>query len=40
MKVMEVIKRKSYKDKKWLTDVARKVKYNAVRYERQLKTVL
>ncbi len=31
-------KKKSYKDKKWLIDVARKVKYNAVRYERQLKS--
>jgi len=31
-------KRKSYKDKDWLLDVAKKVKYNAVRYERQLKT--
>ena len=30
-------KRGSYKDKDWLKDVARKVKYNAVRYERQLK---
>ena len=30
-------KRGSYKDKVWLKDVARKVKYNAVRYERQLK---
>ena len=30
-------KRRSYKDKDWLIDVAKKVKYNAVRYERQLK---
>ena len=30
-------KRGSYKDKDWLKDIARKVKYNAVRYERQLK---
>tara|TARA_B100001027_G_scaffold197991_1_gene155813 strand:- start:450 stop:1046 length:597 start_codon:yes stop_codon:yes gene_type:complete len=30
-------KRRSYTDKGWLMDVARKVKYNAVRYERQLK---
>ena len=30
-------KRRSYKDKDWLLDVAKKVKYNAVRYERQIK---
>tara|TARA_Y100000996_G_C22416061_1_gene599377 strand:- start:71 stop:670 length:600 start_codon:yes stop_codon:yes gene_type:complete len=31
-------KRKSYRDKDWLIDVAKKVKYNSVRYERQLKS--
>ena len=31
-------KRKSYRDKEWLVDVAKKVKYNSVRYERQLKS--
>ena len=31
-------KRKTYRDKDWLIDVAKKVKYNAVRYERQLKS--
>ncbi len=31
-------KRKTYRDKDWLVDVAKKVKYNAVRYERQLKS--
>jgi len=31
-------KRKTYSDKDWLVDVAKKVKYNAVRYERQLKS--
>jgi hypothetical protein len=30
-------KRGSFKDKDWLKDTARKVKYNAVRYKRQLK---
>ncbi len=30
-------KRKSYKEKPWLLDIAKKVKYNAVRYERQIK---
>jgi len=30
-------KRKTYRDKGWLVDVAKKVKYNSVRYERQLK---
>ena len=30
-------KRRSYNDKDWLLDVAKKVKYNAVRYERQIK---
>ena len=31
-------KRKSYKDKAWLQDVAKKVKYNSIRYQRQLKS--
>jgi len=31
-------KRKSYKDKSWLQDIAKKVKYNSVRYQRQLKS--
>ena len=31
-------KRKSYKDKAWLKDVAKKVKYNSIRYQRQLKS--
>ena len=31
-------KRRSYKDKSWLQDVAKKVKYNSVRYQRQLKS--
>ena len=31
-------KRKTYREKDWLVDVAKKVKYNAVRYERQLKS--
>lgn len=30
-------KRRTYQEKSWLIDVAKKVKYNAVRYERQLK---
>ena len=30
-------KRRSFKSKPWLQDVAKKVKYNAVRYQRQLK---
>ena len=30
-------KRKTYTDKDWLLDVAKKVKYNSIRYERQLK---
>ena len=31
-------KRKSYNDKAWLQDVAKKVKYNSIRYQRQLKS--
>jgi hypothetical protein len=31
-------KRKSFKNKSWLQDIAKKVKYNSVRYQRQLKS--
>ena len=31
-------KRRSYTEKDWLLDIAKKVKYNAVRYERQIKS--
>ena len=35
---MEAIKEELIVIKTWLVDVAKKVKYNAVRYERQLKS--